>query len=116
MPNFDGTIWHSPAQAAVEDDKVRGGDDAVGGPRAEEGEPEPVVGGEPGPELRQRRHHEDARHGDEVKVPPAGQAEEAEFQEVLYNCYPLSRYNYYYNFIIVTPNVVGIVAYVESTI
>ena len=81
---------HQPAQAAVEDDKVRGGDDAVGGPRAEEGEPEPVVGGEPGPELRQRRHHEDARHSDEVKVPPAGQAEEAEYsKEILFNCYPL---------------------------
>ena len=39
--------------------------------------PEPVVRGELGPELGQRRHNEDARHGDEVEVPPAGKAEEA---------------------------------------
>ena len=58
---------------------MRGRDDAVGSPCAEKGEPEPVVGGEPGPELRQRRHQKDARHSDEVEVPPAGQAEEAKY-------------------------------------
>ena len=60
---------------------MRGGHDPVGCPCAEEREPEPVVGGELGPELGQRRHNEDARHGDEVEVPPAGETEEAVLSE-----------------------------------